>query len=94
MITSRARTLLSTNVLCFQKREDFSSVLGGLPQLSRHSMFGDGERSLGSYEVVAGVMAMSAHLTQDAGRTHTAREKQKHQYETLIKLRTKYFILY
>lgn len=49
----------------------FILSLGGLPQLSRHSMLGDGERCLGSHKVVAGVMAMSAHLTQDAGRAHT-----------------------
>lgn len=49
--------------------------LAGLPQLSRHSMLRDGERCLGSHEVVAGVMAMSAHLTQDAGRAHTGGEQ-------------------
>ena len=38
-------------------------------------MLGDGERRLGSHEVVAGVMAMSAHLAQDAGRTHTGGEE-------------------
>lgn len=38
-------------------------------------MLRDGERCLGSHEVVAGVMAMSAHLTQDAGRAHAGRDK-------------------
>lgn len=52
----------------------YPQSLGGLPQLSRHSMLRDGERGLGSHEVVAGVMAMSAHLTQDAGRAHAGRE--------------------
>lgn len=37
-------------------------------------MLRDGERGLGSHEVVAGVMAMSAHLTQDAGRAHAGKE--------------------
>lgn len=48
----------------------------GLPQLSGHSMLRDGQRCLGSHEVVAGVMAMSAHLTQDAGGAHTAAENK------------------
>lgn len=55
----------------------FSYVTDGLPQLSWHSMLRDGQRCLGSHKVVAGVMAMSAHLTQDAGRAHT--EKQRDQ---------------
>lgn len=46
--------------------------LGSLPQLSRHAVLGDGQGGLGSHEVVAGVVAMSAHLTQDAGRAHAA----------------------
>ena len=50
---------------------------GGLPQLSRHSVLGDGEGRLGSHEVVARVVAVSAHLTQDAGRAHADREKHK-----------------
>lgn len=33
-------------------------------------MLWDGQRRLGSDEVVAGVVAVSAHLTQDAGRAH------------------------
>lgn len=41
-----------------------------LPQLSRHPVLGDGQRRLGSDEVVAGVVTVSAHLTQDAGRAH------------------------
>lgn len=41
-------------------------------------MLRDGERCLGSHEVVAGVMAMSAHLTQDAGRAYTGREMGQH----------------
>lgn len=40
-------------------------------------MFRDGERCLGSHEVVARVMAMSAHLTQDAGRAHAGRQNNK-----------------
>lgn len=41
-------------------------------------MLRDGQRCLGSHEVVAGVMAMSAHLTQDAGGAHTGSGRQKH----------------
>ena len=51
--------------------------LGRLPQLSRHAMLRDGERCLGSHEVVAGVMAVSAHLTKDAGRAYTGRTQAK-----------------
>lgn len=40
-------------------------------------MFWDGERCLGSHEVVARVMAMSAHLTQDAGWAHAGGENNK-----------------
>lgn len=58
----------------------FILSLWPLPQLSRHAVLGDGERGLGSHEVVAGVMAMSAHLTQDAGRAHAGRDIEKHQY--------------
>lgn len=36
-------------------------------------MLGDGQRRLGSDEVVAGVVAVSAHLTQDAGRAHAVK---------------------
>lgn len=35
-------------------------------------MLRDGKRCLGSHKVVAGVMAVSTHLTQDAGWTHAA----------------------
>lgn len=60
---------------------------GGLPQLSRHAMLRDGERCLGSHEVVAGVVAVSAQLTQDAGRAHTDRDKQKQQHGRVAKLK-------
>lgn len=47
-------------------------------------MLRDGQRCLGSHEVVAGVMAMSAHLTQDAGGAHAASGKQKrHKRDSL-----------
>lgn len=59
------------------RRLTFSYVTDGLPQLSWHSMLRDGQRCLGSHKVVAGVMAMSAHLTQDAGRAHTENKKTK-----------------
>lgn len=49
-------------------------------------MLGDGQRRLGSHEVVAGVMAVSAHLTQDAGRAHAAGGKS--QKYRLLKKRT------
>lgn len=78
VIAKRAST--AQNVFLSQEVGIFVLSPGGLPQLSRHSMLRDGERCLGSHEVVAGVMAMSAHLTQDAGRAHTGREKPKHQY--------------
>lgn len=37
-------------------------------------MLGDGERRLGSHQAVARIMAVSAHLTQDAGWAHTGKE--------------------
>lgn len=58
--------------------------LGSLPQLSRHAVLGDGQGRLGSHEVVAGVVAVSAHLTQDAGRAHAGREpaiRERHEQQ-------------
>lgn len=87
-IAERASTVVEVKMsYCFQKREDFLLSLGGLPQLSRHAMLRDGERCLGSHEVVAGVVAVSAQLTQDAGRAHTDRDKQKQKYGCSAKLK-------
>lgn len=91
-IAERASTVAEVKMsYCFQKREDFLLSLGGgggLPQLSRHAMLRDGERCLGSHEVVAGVVAVSAQLTQDAGRAHTDRDKQKTATWTRCKAKT------
>lgn len=46
-------------------------------------MLRDGQRCLGSHKVVAGVMAMSAHLTQDAGRAHTESKEIKKENSNL-----------
>lgn len=80
VIAKRASTVASKNVLLFQEEGRLILGLGGLPQLSRHSMLRDGERGLGSHQVVAGVVAVSAHLTQDAGRAHAGREQAHKQH--------------
>lgn len=40
-------------------------------------MLGDGERRLGSNEAVTRIVAVSAHLTQDAGWTHAGKKEKK-----------------
>lgn len=51
-------------------------------------MLRDGERCLGSHKVVAGVVAMSAQLTQDAGRANAGGERTntRHKSAQTIKL--------
>lgn len=70
------------SVAVVARRSPGSSVKaspGSLPQLSRHAVLRDGQGRLGSHEVVAGVVAVSAHLTQDAGRAHAGREHVTHR---------------